>query len=55
MINLTTSTTESDDEYFVFPVPEGAQDDDVLVVNIVTPEEAEAIFNAEDEDEEEEQ
>lgn len=46
---------EEEEEYYAIPVPETAEEGDILVVNIVTPEEADAIFaNSDDEDEDEE-
>jgi hypothetical protein len=55
MANLTSTTNnafDDEEEYFVFPVPEGGEEDDELVIPILSEKEAHAILDADEQEDE---
>jgi hypothetical protein len=55
MADLTTTTSnafDDEEEYFVFPVPEGGEEGDELVIPLLSPEEAHAILDTNEQEDE---
>jgi hypothetical protein len=55
MADLTTptgNTFDDEEEYFVFTVPEGGEEDDELVIPLLSQEEAHAILDADEQEDE---
>jgi hypothetical protein len=54
MADLTTTGNpfDDEDEYFVFPVPEGGEEDDELLIPLLSEAEAHAILDADEQEDE---